>query len=799
MASGDRLDRVGLLLGVSAVAGLLVAGVLLPIVGGIGLAARTGANDWESLPAELSEQPLPQVSRILAADGSTLATFYYENRVPVRLAQVPRIMQKAIIAIEDARFYEHNGVDIKGSLRALFRNSESGTVRQGGSTLTQQYVKNVLVESAQTAQGKLAAKEQTLGRKVREARYALELERRLSKGEILERYLNIAYFGDGAYGVGTAAQHYFGKPVSTLTLPESALLAGLVQSPEAYNPLLHPVHATDRRDLVLRQMLKYHFISQDQYDAARAIPLKSMLHPHRAGNGCEGTSSPWFCDYVLKDFLASPAFGAREEDRQRLLLRGGLTIRTTLDPTVQKAAQNAVSKHVPARDPSGVAAAEAVVEPGTGKIKAIAVSAPFGTDKKRGETVVDYATDYKHGGSTGFPAGSTFKLFVLAAALKEGIPLTLTLNAPPRIASLSGYRDCAGRDRGPYVDVGNADKAEGGRFNLITGTWQSVNTFFVQLEQRTGVCEPVQLAEAMGVRAENPATVDFPHIPPYPSFVLGGAATFSPLRVAEAYATFAAAGKYCEPVAITNVVDRHGATIPLQPSTCTQVVEPGLANTVTNILRGVLDHPGGTAFGQGLGRPAAGKTGTVDDYKAAWFAGYTPQLASAVWVGHPVSPEQHPLRNVTIGGQFFARVFGATIPAPIWHDTMMAALSGVPPVGFGPADPAYMKGATTTVPDVAGQNVSDATAALVQAGFTPVVAPGLVASAEPVGTVAGTTPAAGSALTRGSTVTILVSNGVPPSPSASPTPSPGATGTVETSPTPPPPPNPKPSKTRKPH
>jgi membrane peptidoglycan carboxypeptidase len=798
------MHRFGLLLGVSALAGLLVAGVLLPVVGGIGLAARTGANDWESLPAELAEPPLPQVSRILAADGSTLASFYYENRIPVRIAQVPKIMQKALIAIEDARFYEHNGIDIKGSLRALFRNSESGSVRQGGSTLTQQYVKNVLIESAQTDQGRQAAKAQTLGRKVREARYALELERRLTKTEILERYLNIAYFGDGAYGVGTAAAHYFSKPVSRLNLAESALLAGLVQSPEAYNPLLHPVHAQARRDVVLRQMLRYHFIDQAAYDAAVATPLKSMLRPHRAGNGCEGTSAPWFCDYVLKDFLADPSFGATESDRNKLLLRGGLTIRTTLDPKVQKAADQAVSKHVPANDPSGVAAAEAVVEPGTGKIKAIAVSAPFGTDKKRGETVVDYATDHDHGGSTGFPAGSTFKVFVLAAALKEGVPLTMTLPAPPRI-TLTGFRDCAGADRGPYKDVGNADPHEGGTFNLINGTWQSVNTFFVQLERRTGLCEPIKIAEAMGMRAENPATPGYPDIPAYPSFVLGGAATFSPLRLAEAYATFAANGKYCPPVAITQVIDRHGKALDLRPSTCSQVVEPGLAATITDILRGVVDHPGGTAFGMGLGRPSAGKTGTVDDYKAAWFAGYTPQLAAAVWVGHPVSPEQHPLRNVTIGGHFYSRVFGATVPAPIWHDTLMAALSGVPAVGFPRPDKSYLTGTQDLVPDVAGQSVADATAALAQAGFNPVVAPGQVASSYPAGTVAGTSPAAGSRLAHGSTVTILVSNGVPPPPS--PTPTPTTTGTIETSPSPAPTtpapsasttPVPRPTKTHKP-
>src|SRR3954449_8764245 len=256
-------SRLGLLTAVSAIAGILMAGMLLPIVGGIGLIARAGANDFENLPSVLKESPLPQVSRILAADGSTIATFYAEDRVAAPLSQVPDVMQKALIAIEDVRFYEHHGVDFKGSLRALLHNSSSGSVQQGGSTITQQYVKNMLIES-----GAPDATADTLARKAREARYALALEKTLTKQQILERYLNIAYFGDGAYGVGTASQHYFGVPVQRLNLQQSALLAGIVQSPGAYDPTVHPATAHARRDVVLSQMLRYHFISQQDYDTA---------------------------------------------------------------------------------------------------------------------------------------------------------------------------------------------------------------------------------------------------------------------------------------------------------------------------------------------------------------------------------------------------------------------------------------------------------------------------------------------------------------------------------------------------
>src|SRR5947209_17399232 len=368
-------QRVALLTAVAAVAGILLAGMLLPVVGGVGLLARTGANDFESLPSVLKESPLPQVSRILAADGSTIATFYAEDRVAAPLSQVPDVMQKALIAIEDVRFYEHHGVDFKGSLRALLHNSSSGSVQQGGSTLTQQYVKNMLIESGQPG-----ANADTLARKAREARYALTLERTLTKQQILERYLNIAYFGDGAYGVGTAAQHYFGVPVSKLTLPQSAMLAGLVQSPGAYDPVVHPQAARARRDTVLAQMVRYHFVSQADYESAVATPV--TLDLHKQGNGCEASRYPYFCDYVEHVIKTSQAFGPTPTARSNFLERGGLTIRTTLRPQVQQAADTAMHHYVHSHEPAGVAGAEAVVEPGTGKVLAISVSPAYGSSPK---------------------------------------------------------------------------------------------------------------------------------------------------------------------------------------------------------------------------------------------------------------------------------------------------------------------------------------------------------------------------------------------------------------------------------
>jgi membrane peptidoglycan carboxypeptidase len=778
-AGSATAQRLGVLAVVSVVAGLLMAGMLLPIVGGVGLLARTAADDFDNLPSELNIEEPPQVSRILAADGSTIATFYYQNRVNVTLDEVPPVMQKAIIAVEDVRFYEHNGVDWKGAFRALVRNGSTGTVQQGGSTLTQQFVKNVLIESAEAKgdkEGVAAAHADTLARKAREAKYALALENRFSKRQILEGYLNIAYFGDSAYGVGSAARHFFGKPVQRLDLEEAALLAGLVQSPEVYNPVHNPDAAKARRNTVLGQMLKYRFIDQAAYDHAVRQPVR--LHVHQQGNGCEASRAPYFCDYVQHVIRNSPAFGRTKADRTRLLLRGGLTIRTTLDPQVQRAADRAVRDYVAPRDKSGVAAAEAVVEPGSGKVLALSVNRPYGQDRKRGQNTLNYAVDHADGGGIGFQMGSTFKLFVLAAAMKQGIPLSTNIYSPAHI-DLTGFKNCFGTDAGEW-DVSNAGDSEAGHFNLITGTWISVNTFFAQLEQRTGLCQPTKIAEAMGM---SPATGG--HISQYPAFALGAADTYSPLDLASAYATVAAHGTRCDPMAITEVTDPTGKALRLPQSECEQVLEPGLADTITDILHGVLTKPGATATGVGEpGRPAAAKTGTAEENTASVFAGFVPQMAAAVWVGDPDEPSRS-LNNLTIGGRSYGQVYGATIAGPIWHDTLEAALRGEPVIPLPKPDPKYVRGIKKTVPDVRGLMPDDASDVLREAGFKVSFASQPIDSAFPRGTVARTTPAGGQGAPPGSTVVVYLSTGhLPPPPTLSA--SPGTTPSATLSPTPPP-------------
>jgi membrane peptidoglycan carboxypeptidase len=742
---------------VGLVAGVIMAIALLPIVGGIGLAARSLTNSFDRLPADLTAKPLPQVSRVVAANGQTIATFYSQDRLNVPLSEIPTSMQQALIDVEDVRFYEHGGIDIKGTLRALLRNGATGTVSQGGSTLTQQYVKNVLVENARTKAQRAAATADTVTRKVREAKYAIELEHKLTKNQILSRYLNIVYFGDGAYGIGAAARHYFDESVTALTLPQSALLAGLVQSPEAYNPRLYPTVATQRRNTVLSQMLKYHSITQLAYDEAVDTPIQ--LDIHQQPNDCVSSKYPYFCDYVKHVFETTPSLGLS------LLRRGGLTVTTTLSPKVEAAAEQGIHDYVHARDASGADAAEAVVQPGTGEVKAIAVNTPYGDNPKLGENSIDYAVDQKYGGSTyGFHAGSTFKLFVLAAALKEGIPLGTTIHAPGSI-TVSGYKTCSGLDAGSYA-LHNAADSESGSFNLESGTWFSVNTFYAQLEQRTGLCTPIKLAEAMGVHPSNGGP-----IPQVPSFVLGSAAGFTPLDMANAYATMAAHGKYCTPIAITSIVDRQGTHYPVPQSQCSQVVPAGLADTVTSILQGVLTVPGATGTEDVLSdRPAAAKTGTVDDYDGSWFAGYTPQLASAVWAGIPSNPNKT-LGGLTIGGRYYGEVFGATLAGRIWQSTMNAALAGVPAVPFSGADNYYSIGVHQGVPDVTGESIANAEAELTQAGFSPKVQDIEVGSSVAVNHVASTSPPAGTQAAVGSTVVIYVSDGItpPPAPSNQPT------------------------------
>ena len=669
--AGDTLVRIRELATVAFIAGMLTGLLVLPYALMGGLSVRAANRGFQSLPADMVTPALPQGSVILAANGAKLATFYYENRVEVPITQVAPIMRQAIVAIEDSRFYEHGALDVKGTFRAVIANLRAGEVIQGGSTLSQQYVKNALAEMADTPAERRSALEPTAGRKLRELRYAVGLEKRFSKDQILERYLNIAYFGDGAYGIEAAARHYFDVHAADLTLTQAAALAGIVRSPQTYNPHLHPKRGRARRDLVLNRMLQLKVITPAQVTEARARPIKLKIT--KTPNGCVSSSAPFFCDYVQREILGNPVFGKSLRQRRALLQRGGLEIHTTLEPKMQKAAQHAVDRHVPPKNSSGKAAAEVLVRPGTGEITAMAIDRKLGDSGKRGMMWVNLAADSDHGSSLGMQAGSTFKVFTLAEALRQDIPFGQKLFAPKQFVP-TGFRDCAGHRVGDTTSLGNAGDGEGGKdFSLVTGTWHSVNTFFLTLERRVGLCATYKMATKLGMRKATGGKLE-----QYPSFTLGFN-TVSPVRLAAAYAAFGARGKYCSPIAITSINSPRGP-VKVAGAGCHQAIDTDVADAVNHVLGGVLTK--GTAKGNDIGRPAAGKTGTVDNFSSAWFAGYTPDMASAVWVGDPRGGYKHPLRDVCLGEGCFAEVYGADVPAPIWRDTMTEALQGVPEHGF---------------------------------------------------------------------------------------------------------------------
>ena len=749
----EKIRAVRRLGALGGLAGVLVALMVLPTACTAGIGARDSANWFLTEPEDLTTAGVPLRSRVLSADGHTIATFYYQNRIDVPLDKIAPIMRQAVLAVEDSRFYEHGALDVQGTLRALASNVTSGEVTQGGSGITQQYVKNLLLTQAETPRERRAAKEITAARKLRELRYAIAIEKRFTKDEILRRYLNIAYYGDGAYGVEAASRHYFSKHASELDLTEAALLAGVIRYPYAYDPTQHPSAAMERRNVVLNRMVELGWLDPAEAEAAKKKPIKLKIS--RTRNGCVSSEAPFFCDYVQREILTNKVFGETAEEREKLLKRGGLTIRTTLDRRAQKAAKKAVFDYVPPKNSAHKAAAEAMVEPGTGEIKAMVVGRELGPDKERGKTWINFAADADHGSSIGMQAGSTFKVFTLAAALDEGMPFGTRLMAPEKYRPV-GFRNCRGENvSDPSASLGNAADGEGGRtFSLVTGTHHSVNTFFLALEKKVGLCDTVRMAERLGMRQANGEPLE-----QYPSFTLGFNSV-SPLRLAAAYAAFGARGEYCEPIAIKEITDASGRKLKVPPRNCRQVLDKGVADAVNHVLSGVLTK--GTARGMGLGRDAAGKTGTVDNFSAAWFAGYTPDLAAAVWVGDPRGGYEHPMTSLCLKGRCYGSVFGATIPAPIWRQSMLGALKGTDPTSFHrPPSFFFRRGSgedRVQVPDVRGLPLGTALARLRAAGFTARVGGSVPSGRYDRGVVAAMSPGPGP-VEPGTTITLRVSSG----------------------------------------
>lgn len=744
-----RVVRGGIIATIASA--LFASAMALPFIGASAITINQAADYWAQMPTTLPDVPVPTRSVMLAADGTQIAQFYSENRVEVTSDEVPQVMKDAVVAIEDSRFYDHHGVDFRGIARAAVTNLLTDST-QGGSTLTQQYVKNRLASAAEDDKTRQEVTSRTSYlRKLREARLAIELEKRWSKDQILLGYLNIAYYGDGAYGIGTAARHYFNTSVSDLTTAQAALLAGLVQNPTGYDPTNHKDAARTRRDIVLTRMHDLDYLSDRAYRHAMREPVRLDLT--EAHSGCYTSRYPFFCQWVKTRIESDPVFGRTQAQRNERLFRGGMVIRTTLDPVAQDIAQDAVDEALGRKN--RVAAAAVTVEPGTGNIVAFAVNRTFGVGKPgtfdKTEVVLPAVQ--------GMQPGSNFKPFTLAAALERGYDPATTWTAP------DVYRP-AGMNY-PGDGFVNSAVGDAGTLNAAQALWRSSNTWFVHLEEQVGVLNVASMAERLGITSL-PRTGPTAITARDASLTLG-AYEVSPLEMAGAYATFAAHGVHCTPVGITSITGPgpdtdNGAAdvdVAVPDADCHEAIPASVADTVADIMQGTIDGPDPyrTGADETIGRPAAGKTGTTQSNAAVWFSGYTPQYATSVWVGDPRGGFAHPLQNFTAYGQTIAKAYGGTVAGPIWKAVMLGLHRHLPVEQF--TKPTTTVSTGTVTPDVRGLTLDAAYRALSDAGFEVVLSDDTANDDKVLGPdlVASTNPAGGTFLGLATEVTITMTAG----------------------------------------
>ena len=610
-SKGKRKRRTTLILGA-----LLIV-VLALIASGVGaVAAFRSSCDLSALrPVEIGQN-----SFVFAANGSVLGSIPAErNRTPVLLWRVSPWMRKATVAIEDHRFYQHGGVDYEGIARAAWKDLSAGHVVQGGSTITQQLVRNLYI-----------SKERTFKRKVKEACLAIKLSRRWSKDKILGEYMNQVYFGNHAYGIEAASQTYFSKHAKELTLTESALLAGLPQAPSSYDPLHRPAAALARRDLVLGAMVRYGDITAGQYRSAVA-QRNLRLKP---GKLYTRIREPYFFSYVRDQLIA--------EYGSNTVRSGGLSVYTTINPRLQRAAVKAIKDTLYLREDP--AAAVVSINPASGAIRAMTAVTPGRTGNQF--NLVAQARRQP---------GSTFKVFVLTAAVEMGMnPNSTYYTSAPFHYQPDPYT--------PAWDVSTYDHSYSGSVSVASATLASDNTVYAQLTLDVGPEKVAEMAHRLGIQS----TLDV-----VPAMGLGADA-ISPLEEASAFATLAAGGVYSKPMAIRKVVLASGKVdtdagwgMPKRR----RAISDGVAYEVTQILQDNM--LGGTGVGAYFGRPAAGKTGTTDNHADAWFSGYVPQLETTVWVGYPQG--EIPMENV-----HGISVAGGTYPATIWKLFMEVATANTP-------------------------------------------------------------------------------------------------------------------------
>jgi len=717
---------------------------------------------------------LPETSFVYAADGTLITRLNAGvNRVSIRSSKIPDVVRNAVIAVEDQRFYDHKGLDLRALLRAAYIDATTGEVVEGGSTITQQLVKQVYVGD-----------EVSLARKAREAYLAWQLENTLTKQQILTKYLNTVYFGNGAYGIQAAAETYFDKEPLQLTLEESALLAGLIAAPVNFDPVIHPSRARARRKRTFRAMLELGMIDRARYQLAVQTPVTLNLTP----KDDDVYFAPHFVDYVKEWFLSNPRFGETQQERYDLLFEGGLRIVTTLDLGMQQAAERAVSSVLTERgDPYGALTA---VDPRTGFVRAMVGGRDYWNEEDRFARI-NLAT----GGSTGRQAGSAFKPFALVAALEHGITRSQPLNGSSAHVLLQD---------GTYWDPQNAEGGGYGTISLESATVNSVNIAYANLlavigagDTYAGASATVETAVRMGIRC-CPRTAE-PNGPlaAVPSAVLG-VNEVSTLEMASAYGTLAFAGQHVQPTPVISITTAAGEVIYEASSTPKPAVDAAIAAEAVDILGGVVT--GGTGTGANIGRPQFGKTGTGQNASDAWFVGAIPQLATAVWVGFPQGQIPMCCGNVRI-----STVYGGTWPASIWRAFMLEATRNMPIKDFPVApeveyitlridvtqgclanpytlpqnidirqfvagtEPTYevctepSEYQLLTVPSVIGLERDAAISSLRASGFD--VAVELVPSDQPEGTVIAQDPEPGERLIQTGTVTITVVKGeLEPSP-----------------------------------
>ena len=748
------------------VAGVAGALALAPVAGisGVGI-ARTNETMQSNL-ADLTDGTTPGVTTITDSTGQPMAWLYNQRRYPVSNEQISQHMKDAIVAIEDHRFYEHDGVDIQGTVRAMATNVLAGGVEQGASTINQQYVKNYLLFiDAENEAEQAAAVEQSIPRKLREMRMASDLDRNLSKDDILTRYLNLVPFGNRSFGIEAAARTYFGISAAELSVPQSALLAGMVQSSEYLNPYTNPDGATQRRDTVLRAMANQGVITAEQADAHIAEPLGVLETPATLPNGCIAAGDRgFFCDYALT-YLESKGV---EKER---LMEGGYTITTTLDPQVQDAARAAVSRNV---DPmtTGVAEVMNVVEPGTESrdILAMTSSRNYGLNLDAGETVLPQPSSLVGNG-----AGSVFKVFTAAAAIEQGMGLETVLDVPDRYEAeglgTGGARNCPPNtycveNAGNYKD----------QMTLREALAHSPNTTFIQLIEQVGVPAVVDVSVKLGLRSyEVPGTFDGESsIAEYMknanlgSYTLGPTAV-SPLELSNVGATLASGGRWCEPNPIVSVTDREGQEIFLERPACEQALDSGVANALAGgMAEDLITGTGARAANvTGWGGQAAAKTGTTESHLSSAFLGFNSGFAAAPYIyndGTSSSPLcTSPVRQCGSGD-----LFGGREAAESWFQTanqVPAALNG----GLAGHDPKYDLGTTHGVlAEVVGMTEQQARSTLEGQGYRVEVR--TVDGTQPRGRVERALNQG--ILEPGSTVIIELSRGVTQAPAPQPAPAP---------------------------